>query len=364
MKSILTLLIGCLYFSAMAQEIPMFVGTYTNKGSQGIYFYRFDLRSGEATLYSNTASEDPSFLARSADGKTLYAVNEKSDSTAGLSAYSFNDDALSFLNVLPAGGSYPCHVSVAKRYPIAVVSNYGGGSLAVFSVEENGALGERVQLIQQNGSGPDSTRQESSHVHSAFFTPDEKFVYVQNLGTDKVTIYRVEKSDSSFSLVEDGVISTPAGGGPRHVTFDHKTKNLYVLLEMGGMVAHYKKDKQTWILVDTVSINEEDFDGKNGSAEIKLSPDGNFLYASNRGDANSIAQFSVDNDGALHQEHVYSTGGQGPRNFNITPDGRYILVANQNSDNIVVFQRDIETGVLTDIEKNIEIASPACIVFK
>ena len=354
---------GRLFFSASAQEIPMFVGTYTNKGSQGIYFYQFDLNKGEATLYSNTSSDDPSFLARSADGKTLYAVNERGDSSAALSAFSFNDDALSFVNALPSGGSYPCHVTVAKHSPIALVSNYGGGSLAVFSVEANGALGERIQLIEQVGSGADTVRQASSHVHSAFFTPDEKFVYVQNLGTDKITIYRVEKNGDTYTLLENNIINTPAGGGPRHITFDAKTKNLYVLLEMSGMVAHYKKDKKDWIFVDTLSINADDFNGKNGSAEIKLSPDGKFLYASNRGSANSIAQFAVGKEGKLTKEQIYSTGGEGPRNFNITPDGRYLLVANQNSDNIVVFQRDVDTGMLTDSKKNIEIATPVCIIF-
>lgn len=363
MKAIITLLIGCMFFNAVAQKIPMFIGTYTNKGSQGIYFYQFDLSNGEATMYSNTTSEDPSFLARSADGKSLYAVNEKGDSTATLSSFAFDDDALSFVNAIPTGGTYPCHVAVSKRYPIAIVSNYGGGSLALFSIEENGALGDRVQLIEQVGSGPNKDRQESSHVHSAFFSPDEKFVYVQNLGTDKVTVYRVEKKGTSFSLVEDSVIDTPAAGGPRHIALDSKAKNLYVLLEMSGMIAHYQREKKEWIRVDTISINKDDFTGKNGAAEIKLSSDGEYVYASNRGQANSIAQFAVEKDGKLTKLNVYSTGGEGPRNFNITPDGHYLLVANQNSDNIVVFQRDIETGVLKNLEKDIQIATPVCIVF-
>src|SRR5690606_22843243 len=121
------------------------------------------------------------------------------------------------------------------------------------------------------GSGPDSVRQRSSHVHSAFFSPDEKFVYVQNLGTDKITIYRIDKNGDSIGLIEDSVIQTPASGGPRHVVFDQKSKNLYVLLEMAGQVVHYKKEKKNWVISDTVSINKDDFEGENGAAEIKLS---------------------------------------------------------------------------------------------
>ncbi|KGE15607.1 lactonase family protein [Sphingobacterium deserti] len=348
---------------SIAQEIPMFVGTYTHKGSQGIYLYMFNTDNGEATLYSATAAEDPSFLAKSKDGKTLYAVTEKDEDEANVSAFTFDGDILSFVNSQPTMGASPCHVAIAKNHPLALVSNYGGGSIAVFKTEENGALGENIQVIQQEGQGPDKDRQEASHVHSAFFSADEKHVFVQNLGTDQVTIFRVEQEKGAYQLVEESVISTPAGGGPRHIALDKKEENLYVLLEMKAQIAHYKKDNKTWQLLDTISINEDGFSGENGAAEIKFSPDFKFLYASNRGEANIIALFSVDKTGKLTKKKVYATEGEEPRNFNISPDGRFLLVANQSTDDITVFARNLETGELTDTEKKIEVSTPVCIIF-
>jgi 6-phosphogluconolactonase len=293
----------------------------------------------------------------------LYAVNETGDSTAALSSFTFDGDALSFMDAMPTEGSYPCHVAVSKQHPIAVVSNYGGGSLSVYRLENNGGLAEKIQHIQQEGTGPNKERQEASHVHSAFFSPDEKHVYVQNLGTDRVTIYRIDKKNDHYSLVEENHISTPAGGGPRHLVFDEKGKNIYVLLEMTAKIAHYEKDGENWILVDTVSINEEGFEGDDGAAEIKRSADGKFIYASNRGDANTIALFAVDKSGKLERKKVYPTGGAGPRNFNLSPDGRFLLVANQRTNNITVFERNKETGELKDTGKQIEVSTPVCIVF-
>ncbi len=362
MKISMIILLGCFTQLAMAQEIPMFIGTYTHAGSQGIYLYMFDQQSGDATMYSSTASEHPSFLARSAKGDMLYAVNETGDSTAALSAFTFDGDILSFVDAMPTGGSYPCHVAVSKRHPLAVVSNYGGGSLSVYRLGENGGLVEKIQHIQQEGTGPDSARQEASHVHSAFFTPDEKHVYVQNLGTDMVTVYRVD-TNNNYRLIEEGHLSTPAGGGPRHLVFDEHGKNSYVLLEMTAKIAHYEKNGENWILVDTISINEDGFEGDNGAAEIKRSADGKFIYATNRGDANTITLFAVDKSGKLERKKVYPTGGEGPRNFNLSPDGRFLLVANQKTNNITVFERNMETGELKDTGKQIEVSTPVCIVF-
>lgn len=363
MRAISIFVLACFVQWAAAQEIPMFVGTYTHTGSQGIYLYLFDEDTGEATMYSTTTTEHPSFLARSANGKVLYAVNETGDNTAALSSFTFDGDALSFVESLPTDGTYPCHVAVGKHHPLAVVSNYGGGSLSVYRLEKNGGLAEKIQHIQQEGNGPNKERQQGSHVHSAFFSPDEKHVFVQNLGTDKVTIYRVDKEGGDYRLLEESWISTPAGGGPRHLVFDEKGENIYVLLELTADIAHYQKENGNWTLVETVSINEEGFTGADGAAEIKRSADGRFIYASNRGDANSIALFSVDESGILTKTAVYPTGGEGPRNFNFSPNGKFLLVGNQATNNITVFKRDIETGELENTGKDIEVSMPVCIVF-
>ena len=363
MRTCIVFLLGCIAHYSFAQEIPMFIGTYTHTGSQGIYLYMFDTKSGDATMYSSTASLHPSFLARSTNGDMLYAVNEADDSTAALSSFTFDGEALSFVDAIPTGGSYPCHVAVSKDYPIAVVSNYGSGSLSVYQLDENGGLGERIQYIEQEGSGTNLDRQEASHVHSAFFSPDGNYIYVQNLGTDQVTVYRIDKEDAHYKLVEQSSIATPAGGGPRHLVFDETGKHIYILLELTAQIAHYQQDGETWILVDTISLNEDEYEGENGAAEIKISDDGFFVYASNRGDANTITLFEIGNSGRLSRKAIYPSGGEGPRNFNLSPDGHFLLVANQQTNNITVFERNLNTGELEDTGKQIEVSTPVCIIF-
>jgi len=363
MKSIFTVLLSLSVGVLSAQQRPMFIGTYTNEGSQGIYQYTFDTKTGEAELYSTTNAEHPSFLALAKGDKMLYAVNETGDNTAALSAFTFDGESLSFVNTVPTHGTYPCHVAVSRKYPLAVVANYGGGSLTVYRLEPNGAIGEVIQQIKQEGVGPNKDRQNASHVHSAFFSPDEKRVYVQNLGTDEISIYKIQKDKDDYQLIEEVVLKAPAGGGPRHLAIDKKEKNLYVLMELTGEVAHYQNKGGKWELQQSLSMNEDGFAGENGAAEIKLSADGKFVYATNRGDANSITVFEVLKGGALQKKVVYSTKGEGPRNFNFSPDGKYILVANQGSHNIVVFERDAKTGELRDIEKEIQVPTPVCIVF-
>lgn len=360
----LWILVLCLFaLKSEAQQVPFFVGTYTDKGSQGIYLYMLDLKDGSSELYATTVSDNPSFVVKSADGTRVYAVNEMGDQRASLSSYTFDGDNLSFVNALPTQGSYPCHIAVSPKDPLVIVSNYGGGSATVYNLDEHGELAQQVQLLQHTGGGPNKDRQQAAHVHSAFFTPDAKHVYIQDLGSDKITIYAVKKDQGLYKLQEEGTLSTPAGGGPRHIAFDKKEKNLYVLLELTGEVVHYKKSGNNWEMLKVSSINPTDFAGENGSAEIRLSDDGKFLYASNRGDANSIALFAVDKQGELELKKVYDTEGKGPRNFNFSPDGNYVLVANQTTNNIVVFKRDSHTGELSATDQEIQVASPVCIAF-
>lgn len=363
MKHILILLLAVTVLHVKAQQVPFFVGTYTDRGSQGIYMYMFDEKTGAAELYTSTVTDNPSFLAKSADAKMLYAVNEMGDQTAALSAFTFDGDNLSFVNTIPTGGSYPCHVALSPKDPIAVVSNYGGGSATVYKLTEEGELDAVLQHIEHTGTGPNKARQEASHIHSAFFSPDGKHVYLQDLGSDRIFIYVVKKDHGQIKLVEEAVITTPAAGGPRHIAFDKKGKNLYVLLEMSAEVVHYVKQGAQWELLTVSSINADDFKGENGAAEIKISEDGKFLYASNRGDANSIALFAIEKSGELHKLQVYDTKGKGPRNFTLSPDGKFLLVANQVSNTIVVFQRDPATGALTETAHEIAVSSPVCIVF-
>lgn len=363
MKTVIMLCLG-LWTSSLCAQTPLLVGTYTDKNaSQGIYVYDFNEDSGEVMLLSTTMTDNPSFLAKSKDNAYVYAVNELGTEEASLEAFAFNGESLSLINKLPTLGAAPCHIALSKKDPIAVVTNYGGGSLALFRLAEDGSLADRLALIQYTGTGLDKNRQEAPHAHSAFFSPDYKRLYVQDLGTDKIYIYDVVKNKDSYALVEKSVVQTPAGGGPRHIVLDKKEKTMYVLLEMQGKIAVYSKEKNNWTLKEEVSINADDFTGANGAAEIKLSKDGKFLYASNRGDANSIALFQVAKDGTLQKNAVYDVLGKNPRNFNFSPNGKFLLVGNQSSNEIVVFTVDQTLGTLSDSGKRIAVVAPVCLLF-
>lgn len=352
-----------------AQHVQLLVGTYTQSGkSEGIYVYTFDVTTGEATPVGSTVSENPSFLTLSADRKYLYAVNENGDGKGAVSAYAYDDTrgTLTFLNRQLTNGDHPCHVVTDSDGTHVMVSNYSGGSISVFPIGPDGSLGGLVQQIHHEGSGPDPQRQQAPHVHSAFFNQDETQLFVQDLGTDNITIYDYHPDDTRGPLVAatPPVIAGVPGGGPRHIALSADGRFIYLVQEMAATVMVYEQRGDGWEAVQEVSVNEADFEGSDGAADIKLSPDGKFLYASNRGDANTLAIYRVDGtSGKLTKVGNQSVLGRGPRNFNLSPDGKFLLVANQNTDEVVIFARNADTGLLTDTGRRIDVGSPVCLVF-
>jgi len=354
---------------AQRQPIDLLIGTYTNNGkSKGIYVYAFDPVTGTATLRSTQGAKNPSFLSISADRSYVYVANENGDGQGAASAYAYEGATgkLTFLNQQLTQGDAPCHVATDSRGTHVIISNYSGGSVSVFPIEKDGSLGTLKQRIQHTGSGPDKSRQQAPHVHSAFFTPDEKRVYVQDLGTDEIAIYDFQPTNADGPLVPAAqpFVKSAPGGGPRHVAQSADGGVVYLVQEMTAKVRVYRQKDGRLEAIQEVEINEEGFSGQNGAADIKLSLDGKFLYASNRGEAHTLAIYRVDPlDGRLTKVGNQSVLGRGPRNFTISPDNRYLLVANQNTDEVVVFARDTETGMLTDTGKRIEVPSPVCLVF-
>ena len=352
-----------------AQRVHLLIGTYTESDtSKGIYVYRFDLGTGEALPVSSIKAQNPSFLAISADRQFVYAVNENGNGLGAVSAFAYNDQrgTLSFLNRRLTNGDHPCHVATDSRGTHVIVANYSGGSLSVFPIGQAGDLGDMVQYIQYEGHGPDLQRQDAPHVHSSFFLPGASKLFVQDLGTDKINVYdfRPDAGGVPLMAAAQPTISTPPGGGPRHVTFSVDSRFMYVVQEMAATVLGYSKQGDRWEMIQEVPINEAGFDGNDGAADIKLSPDGRFLYASNRGEANTLAIYRVDgSSGMLTKVGNQPTLGGGPRNFTISPDGKFLLVANQQSDEVVVFERDVDTGHLRDTGRRINVASPVCLVF-
>src|SRR6185437_2363705 len=361
-----------LSISGYTQRYYLFIGTYTEgtagkNGSKGIYVYRFDATAGSLTPVSTIMTDNPSYLAPAPKGNFLYAVNETHEGNTGdVSTFSFDKKTgrLTFLDKQASGGSDPCYVTVDKHRKWVMVANYSGGSYAALPVKADGSLAPATQVVQRYGNGPNKARQEKAHVHSTILTPDEKYLAVCDLGTDQLSVLRFDYTATHRPLTPatDSVVKLQPGVGPRHSCFYPGKPFAYVIDELGGTVDafHYSNGKFTPL--QHVSTHPVGYKGDIGSADIHIAPGGKYLYASNRGDANSLAIFSIDPaTGRLTSKGFQSTMGRTPRNFMIDPTGRWLLVANQNGNNVVLFRIDPATGMLTDTGKRIGLPAPVCL---
>lgn len=361
-------LISALMAPVYGQKHLLLVGTYTDKGtSEGIYVYEFDSNTGKVA-YKNKATgiDNPSYLAISHNRKFVYAANEGKEGFVSAFAWNKKSGSLSFLGKQPANGTAPCYVAVDKNNQFLFEANYGSGNFSVYPILKNGAPGKAVQVIQHSGHGMNKERQEGPHVHSTILSPDEKYLMVSDLGVDKIYVYRTDFTKGAKPLTPAATpfVSTGQGNGPRHIDFHPNGKFVYSIQELTGNVTAFAYKNGELKTLQNLSMVSPDFRGRTGAADIHVSPDGRFLYTSNRGEANDMAVFAIDPvTGHLTLKGRTGTLGDGPRNFVIDPSGQFLLVANQNTDNIVIFKRDKETGLLTDSGERIEVGSPVCLKF-
>ncbi|KAF2334949.1 lactonase family protein [Flavobacterium daemonense] len=367
MKKLYLVLFSALaVISAKAQnKFNLLVGTYTNTcPSNGIYVYEFNAASGDFKLKNSSENViSPSYLSVSANNKFVYAVNENGTQSA-VSAFGFDaaSGKLKFLNTNDALGADPCHLINDDKN--VIVANYSGGSIVVFKKNADGSITTVQQLIQHEGKGPNAARQEKAHVHMVVFSPDKKFVLSNDLGLDKVFIYKYNPDAKNEILTLKGSVDVKAGSGPRHLTFSKDGKFVYLIQELDGTLTTFSYDKSGSLkLLNETNIIPKDFKGANSSAAIKISPDGNFLYVSDRGDVNSISVYKIQKNGSIELVEQQSTLGKGPRDFAIDPSGNYLLVGHQYTNDIIIFKRDLTTGKLTDTGKRIELCSPVGLVF-
>ena len=366
----------CLFSTAQAvkaqQSSPetynLLIGTYTAPGkSQGIYVYSFNSATGEFSYKAETSGiKNPSFLSISNDGKQVYSVSEVGDGMGGISAFAFDPPSgkLSFINAADSGGNGPCFVSVDKKNKFVFSGNYGGGSLAAIPINEDGSLSPNIQAIQHKGSSINKGNQESPHVHAAVLSPDNRYLFVPDLGTDKINIYEVDDTKlEPLKAAEPAFISVKPGSGPRHFTFHPNGRIAYLIQEINGEVTAFNYEDGKLHPLQSVQMVPADFEGKIDAADIHVSPDGKFLYGSLRGDLNELAIYAIDVSGKLTFVGRQSTLGKTPRNFAIDPSGNFLLVGNQNSNSIIIFKRDQKTGLLRPSGKEISIYSPVCLKF-
>lgn len=343
--------------------INLLAGTYTiDTKSQGIYQVSFHTDSGRSDVKLVVNAQNPSYIKWDPENQMLYFVQELGENNGRLSACKFQDDKNSLGNQQTelCKADHPCHVSVSNKNKLLFSSNYSSGSLSVFGMDTRGGIQVLRQVISYSGHGPNVQRQLSPHIHSAFMNKAENQVYVLDLGSDRIHVYNI---DSAGNIAVFSSITCSPGGGPRHLAFSPDEKLIYVLLELTAEIAVYKTGDDP-NLIQTISLNEKDFLGFNCAAAIKISEDGRYLYASNRGEANRITLFKIHPvTGLLTYQEAYRSGGLEPRDFSISPCGNYLFVANQFSNEIAVFDRNSETGSLKESRHRIQVPAPSCIEF-
>lgn len=344
-------------------SLYLLVGTYTSGESNGIYVYQFDTVSGFSKYISMVDVENPSYLVVSSNEKFVYSVTENDTGAAYANTFSFDkkEGKLGFLNRQQTGGLAPCYINIDREQKHVVTADYLG-SLSVFPVAENGQLEKASQVFSFEGKGIDPDRQKQPHIHFVEFTPDFNYLFANDLGTDKIHKFDVNE-DANKPFLEKGKpesFSVKGGAGPRHLAFHPNGKYVYLITEMDGTVIAF--NYRNGMLEESQTIAADTLNAK-GSADIHISPDGRFLYASNRLKGDGIAIFSIDQTNGRLTKVGYQATGIHPRNFIITPNGRYLLVACRDDDTIQIFRIDQHTGLLEDTSKMIELDMPVCLKF-
>ncbi len=341
----------------------IFVSGYGTAEDEGIKVFSYDQTTGAlAKVGGYTGIGNTSFLAAHPNGRWIYTTGENHNGSIWALSYDRTTWAISPINHQPSGGSAPCHLLIDATSKWLLAANYTSGSALVLPIREDGSLGEQTSFVQHSGaSGVNPQRQEGPHAHSTILSPDNRFAIVADLGLDRLMVYRFD--DTKGTLTPHAQIPTPPGSGPRHTTFHPNGQHLYVGNELDSTVTVFDYDAENGGFSERQTIPTLPApDANNTVADIHFSPDGTRLYVSNRGH-DSIAVFAVNADGSLTSIGYAPSGGRVPRNFAPTADGRYVLVANQESSLVSVLPVQAEAPGLGAPISQVEAVRPACIVF-
>lgn len=368
----IVLFISFLIFTSLySQKQFVFFGSYNwDKGSEAVYVYELDNKTGKLTKVASSSDViNPGYITVSSDGKYIYASSDaKTPNYGTVSSFAFDAEkkSLTFLNQQKTGGENPVYVNVDKSGKWLINATYNQATISVFPLLENGKIDSIAQHFKfTEGSGVNPTRQEKSHTHSAVFAPDYTTVLFADLGADKILQYPFDASQNPPLIYNQSTfINTKPGSGPRHITFSKNGKLAYSVEELAGMISVYDFSNNTLKEIQRIATHPDKITEGFESSDVHISPDGKFLYATNRGKENNIAIFKVLNDGKLESIGYQKTGGKHPRTFAIDETGKFIIVTNVNSQDVTVFRRNLETGMLKKVGKPVKINPPTCVKIK
>lgn len=367
MKKLLVLIIIASFVNCkptprnMEEFTNFYVGTYTNGDSRGIYEYKLD-HLGKLTKIGLVAeTNNPSFLAKTRDGKTLLAVDETNKNGMGfIKSFRIEKDTLTFKSKSNSGGAHPCFITVNDNNQV-LVANYTGGNVGYLNLYNESNLTKLLDVQQHKGRGI-TDRQKSAHAHSTWFNPTKNEIISLDLGTNELWFSKIDSKENKLILSSPCKLKMAAGAGPRHLTFHPNNKWFYVLNELNNTICLVKEINDFYAVTNTISMLPEKFSEFSKGADLHISDDGKFLYASNRGHE-SIVIYKVNKDnGSLNLVGFEPVKGKNPRNFSLSPNNKFLLVANQDTNNIVSFLRDEVTGKLTFISE-VSAPNPVCILF-
>jgi 6-phosphogluconolactonase len=354
-----------------AAEPPLvFVTAFAGGEQGGIHAYTFDAKAGKLIAVHRTAGvENPFFLALSPDRRFLYSIHakqfggEEDEQVAALELVGRTGE-LKLLNRQSSKGTASCYLEVDKTGKCLLAANYASGSVASLPIKADGSLGEPASFFQHSGSSVDPQRQKEPHAHCIVVSPDNKYAFAADLGTDQILCYQLDSVSAKLTPNKPPFARSPAGAGPRHLTFHPNGKRVYAINELANSVTVFDYDGGAGTLTErqTVSTLPDDFKGTSHCADVKISPDGRFLYGTNRGH-DSIAAYRIGDDGKLSLIAIEPSLGKGPQNLLITPDGRWLLCANMAGNNIVVFEINAKTGKLKPTGEPVKQTSASCIMF-
>ncbi|MDP9955776.1 6-phosphogluconolactonase (cycloisomerase 2 family) [Epilithonimonas hungarica] len=370
-QKIFILLSLLIFKSLYSQRQFVFFGSYNwDKGSDAVYVYELDMKTGKLTKVTSSSDViNPGYITVSPDGKYIYASSDaKTPNYGTVSSFAFDADkkSLTFLNQQKTGGENPVYVNIDKSGKWLINATYNQATISVFPLLENGKIDSIAQHFTfTEGSGVDPKRQEKAHTHSAVFSPDYKTVLFADLGADKILQYPFDPTQKQPLIDNQSTfINTKPGSGPRHITFNKDGKLAYSIEELAGMISVYDFSENKLEEIQRIPTHPDEIKEGFESSDIHISPDGKFLYASNRGKENNIAIFKIKENGTLESIGYQSVKGKHPRTFAIDETGKFIIVTNVISQNVTVFKRNLDTGMLKKVGKPVKIKNVTCVKTK